>query len=107
MIGWALVGAGAAAIGRPLRNRWALAAYGIVCGFLFDWLMDVWAWSTLGPSADLHSFMALAATGIPFDVAHAGGNAVIAAGRGPDPDPHARPLRAAPAWQPSHPWRQT
>ena len=45
----------------------------IVCGFLFDWLMDVWAWSTLGPSANLHSFMTLAATGIPFDVAHASG----------------------------------
>ena len=83
MIGWALVGAGAAAIGRPLRNRWVLAAYGIVCGFLFDWLMDVWAWSTLGPSANLHSFMTLAATGIPFDVAHAGGNAVIAVIAGP------------------------
>jgi energy-coupling factor transport system substrate-specific component len=83
MIGWALVGAGAAAIGRPLRNRWALAAYGIVCGFLFDWLMDVWAWSTLGPSANLHSFMTLAATGIPFDVAHASGNAVIAVIAGP------------------------
>jgi energy-coupling factor transport system substrate-specific component len=83
MIGWALVGAGAAAIGRPLRNRWALAAYGIVCGFLFDWLMDVWAWSTLGPSANLHSFMTLAATGVPFDVAHASGNAVIAVIAGP------------------------
>jgi energy-coupling factor transport system substrate-specific component len=83
MIGWALVGAGAAAIGRPLRNRWTLAVYGIVCGFLFDWLMDVWAWSTLGPSANLHAFMTLAATGIPFDVAHASGNAVIAVIAGP------------------------
>ena len=52
-------------------------------GFLFDWLMDVWAWSALGPSADLHSFMTLAATGIPFDVAHASGNAVIAVIAGP------------------------
>ena len=83
MIGWGLVGASAAPLGRLLRNRWMLAAFGIVWGFLFDWLMDVWAWSTLGPSADHHSFITLAATGLPFDIAHATGNAVIAVIAGP------------------------
>ncbi|MDX6545220.1 MAG: energy-coupling factor transport system substrate-specific component [Gaiellales bacterium] len=83
MIGWGLVGATAAPLGRLLRNRWALAAFGVVWGFLFDWLMDVWAWSSLGPSADLHSFIALAATGLPFDIAHATGNAIIAVVAGP------------------------
>jgi energy-coupling factor transport system substrate-specific component len=83
MSGWGLVGASAAPLGRLLRNRWMLAAFGIVWGFLFDWLMDVWAWSTLGPSADLHSFITLAATGLPFDIAHATGNAVIAVIAGP------------------------
>jgi energy-coupling factor transport system substrate-specific component len=83
MIGWGLVGASAAPLGRLLRNRFALAAFGIAWGFLFDWLMDVWAWSTLGPSADLHSFLTLAATGLPFDIAHAAGNAVIAIVAGP------------------------
>jgi energy-coupling factor transport system substrate-specific component len=83
MIGWGLVGATAAPAGRLLRNRYALAAFGIAWGFLFDWLMDVWAWSTLGPSADLHSFLTLASTGIPFDIAHATGNAVIALVAGP------------------------
>jgi len=83
MIGWGLVGASAAPAGRLLRNRYALAAFGIAWGFLFDWLMDVWAWSTLGPSADLHSFLTLASTGIPFDIAHATGNAVIALAAGP------------------------
>lgn len=83
MIGWALVGATAAPAGGLLRNRYALAAFGIVWGFLFDWLMDVWAWSALGPSANLHSFLTLAATGIPFDIAHATGNAVIALVAGP------------------------
>jgi energy-coupling factor transport system substrate-specific component len=83
MIGWGLVGATAGLLPRLLRNRFALAAFGIAWGFLFDWLMDVWAWSTLGPSANLHSFMTLAATGVPFDVAHASGNAVIAVIAGP------------------------
>jgi energy-coupling factor transport system substrate-specific component len=83
MIGWGLVGATAAPLGPLLRNRFALAAFGVAWGFLFDWLMDVWAWSTLGPSADLHSFITLAATGLPFDIAHATGNAVIALVAGP------------------------
>ena len=78
------LGAGPAApLRRLLRNRFALAAFGIAWGFLFDWLMDVWAWSALGPSADLHSFLTLAATGLPFDIAHAAGNAVIAIVAGP------------------------
>ena len=68
---------------RLLRNRYALAAFGIVWGFLFDWLLDIWAWSALGPSADVHSFLALAATGLPFDIAHATGNAVLALVAGP------------------------
>ena len=83
MIGWGLVGATAAPVGRLLRSRYALAAFGIAWGFLFDWLMDVWAWSALGPSADVHSFLTLASTGIPFDIAHATGNAVIALVAGP------------------------
>jgi len=83
MIGWGLVGATAAPAGRLLRSRYGLAVFGIAWGFLFDWLMDVWAWSTLGPSADLHSFLTLASTGIPFDIAHAKGNAVIALIAGP------------------------
>ena len=54
--------------GRRERRRWprrcsataaALALFGIVWGFLFDWLMDVWAWSSLGAAAAA-SFVALA-----------------------------------------------
>ena len=78
-----LVGATAGAAGRLLRGRAALAAFGVAWGFGFDWLMDVWAWSALGPGADASSFAALVAAGLPFDIAHAGGNAVIALVAGP------------------------
>ena len=83
MVGWALVGATAAGAGPVLRNRWALAAFGLAAGFLFDLLMDIWAWSSLGPSADLTSYTALVATGIWFDVAHAAGNVILALLAGP------------------------
>ena len=78
MLGWGLVGVIAGWMPNVLRNRIALAAFGVACGFGFDWLMDVWEWSALGPGADASSFLALVAAGIWFDVAHAVGNAVIA-----------------------------
>jgi energy-coupling factor transport system substrate-specific component len=83
MIGWGLVGVTAAPLRHVLRNRYALAAFGIAWGFLFDWLMDVWAWSSLGSGANAGSFLAFVSTGLPFDVAHAAGNAVLALVAGP------------------------
>ncbi len=78
MIGWGMVGLIAGWMPNVLRNRLALAAFGVACGFGFDWLMDIWEWSALGPGANASSFIALVAAGIWFDVAHAVGNAVIA-----------------------------
>ena len=59
----------------------SLALFGLAWGFLFDWLMDVWAWTSLGGGAT--SFVALASTGIWFDVAHAAGNVLLALAVGP------------------------
>lgn len=81
--GLGLVGVTAGLMGPVLRSRWTLAAFGIFWGFGFDWIMDIWGWSALGPSADLSSFAAYVSTGIWFDVAHATGNAVIALVAGP------------------------
>lgn len=83
MLGWGLVGVVAGWMPNVLRNRFALAAFGVMCGFGFDWLMDVWEWSALGPGADASSFVALVSAGIWFDVAHAAGNAAIALAAGP------------------------
>jgi energy-coupling factor transport system substrate-specific component len=81
MTGWGMVGVTAAMAAPLLRNRYALALFGLAWGFLFDWLMDVWAWSSLGGGAT--SFVALASTGIWFDVAHAAGNVILALAAGP------------------------
>ena len=81
MAGWGMVGVTAAMAAPLLRNRLSLALFGLAWGFLFDWLMDVWAWSSLGGGAT--SFVALASTGIWFDVAHAAGNVLLALAAGP------------------------
>jgi len=81
MTGWAMVGVTAAMAAPLLRNRLALALFGLAWGFLFDWFMDVWAWSSLGGGTT--SFLALVSTGIWFDVAHAAGNVILALVAGP------------------------
>jgi hypothetical protein len=105
MIGWGMVGLIAGWMPNVLRNRLALAAFGVACGFGFDWLMDIWEWSALGPGANASSFIALVAAGIWFDVAHAVGNAVIAL-VADKPHPHAGPLRGAGCAAASHHWRE-
>jgi energy-coupling factor transport system substrate-specific component len=99
MIGWGLVGATAGILGPLLRNRYALAGFGLAWGFLFDWLMDVWAWSALGQTAGGTSFLAFVGAGLPFDIAHAAGNVVIALVAGPTlirlVDRYARRLHAS------------
>jgi energy-coupling factor transport system substrate-specific component len=81
MTGWGMVGVTAAMAAPLLRNRLALALFGLAWGFLFDWFMDVWAWSSLGGGTT--SFFALVSTGIWFDVAHAAGNVILALVAGP------------------------
>jgi energy-coupling factor transport system substrate-specific component len=83
MLGWGgcgLVGALAAPL---LRCRIPLALACFVLGFAFSGLMDVWEWYAFFP----HTRAALAAQmsrGLPFDVAHAVGNVIIALAVGPE-----------------------
>jgi energy-coupling factor transport system substrate-specific component len=81
MAAWGLVGVTAAGAAPLLRTRTGLVVFGLAWGFLFDWIMDVWAWTSLGGGAT--SFIALASTGIWFDVAHAAGNVLLALVAGP------------------------
>ena len=41
-----------------------LAAFGVFWGFGFDWILDLWSWAALGPSADASSFAAYVVAGI-------------------------------------------
>ena len=83
MLGWGLCGAVGALAAPILRSRLALAVLACVLGFAFSVLMDLWLWFSFYP----HTWPALAATmarGIPFDLAHAGGNFVLALVIGPE-----------------------
>jgi prenyltransferase/squalene oxidase-like repeat protein len=81
MAGWGLIGVGGAALaaiaGRNL-GRWSLAAACAAAGLLYGALLNFSLMATYGGEQSLERFVALSARAIPFDFAHASGNAVMA-----------------------------
>jgi energy-coupling factor transport system substrate-specific component len=86
MAGWGMtgvLGAGlAAASGRSI-GRVGLAAWCAGAGFAYGALLDFSLMVTYGGEQSLERFLALSARGIPFNVAHAAGNAALALVAGP------------------------
>jgi len=80
MAGWGAVGVGGAALARVLRgrepNRFLLAAVCGVAGLAFGAWMDVYQW-TLAARQDLDTYVAVAGTSLPYNLAHAAGNVVF------------------------------
>ena len=80
MAGWGAVGVGGALLARLLRgrepNRFVLAAVCGAAGLLFGAWMDVYQW-TFAARQDLDSYIAVAGTSLPYNVAHAIGNVVF------------------------------
>jgi len=80
MAGWGAVGVGGALLARVLHgrepNRFLLAAVCGVAGLLFGAWMDVYQW-TFAARQDLDSYIAVAGTSLPYNVAHAVGNVVF------------------------------
>jgi energy-coupling factor transport system substrate-specific component len=84
MLAWGLTGASGGALAPVLRrSRIALVVFCALWGFLFDAILNVVDLATFGPSWTWQAFWALEGRGIAFDIAHAIGNAVLAAVAGP------------------------
>ena len=86
MAGWGAVGVGGALLARLLRgrepNRFVLAAVCGVAGLLFGAWMDIYQW-TFAARQDLDTYIAVAGTSLPYNVAHAIGNVVFCLLLGP------------------------
>jgi energy-coupling factor transport system substrate-specific component len=83
MLAWGACGAVGAILAPLLRRRLALAAVAFVLGFAFSTFMDVWEWFAFWPH-DVQSLILVVGRGIPFSLAHAIGNVVIALAVGPE-----------------------
>jgi energy-coupling factor transport system substrate-specific component len=86
MAGWGMVGIGGAAVaaatGRHLGRIGLAVACGIA-GLAYGALLDLSVMVTYGGEQSLDRYLALSARGIPFNVAHAAGNFVLAFVAGP------------------------
>lgn len=80
---WALAGLTGALLGPICRNAAGLAAVGAVWGILFGWAMNAWMLAVFGPELSWASLVLSNGRSVPFDVAHATGNAVLALLAGP------------------------
>ena len=83
MLAWGGCGLAGAAAAPLLRGRLALALATFVLGFGFSSFMDVWEWYAFFPHTRA-AFVVQMSRGIPFDLAHAIGNVVIALAVGPE-----------------------
>jgi energy-coupling factor transport system substrate-specific component len=86
MAGWGMVGVGGAALatlaGRRL-GRWGLAVAAAVAGLLYGALLDLSAMVNFGGEQSVDRYLALSARAIPFNAAHAAGNAALMLAAGP------------------------
>jgi energy-coupling factor transport system substrate-specific component len=83
MLTWGLLGASAGLLRPLLRHRAALLAFGLVWGFLYGAILNLWQLAAYGPAVNLRAFLATEARGLPFDVTHAVANVVFLAAAGP------------------------
>ena len=86
MAGWGLTGmagAGLAALTGRHLGRIPLALVCALAGFAYGALLDFSLMVTYGGEQSLDRFLAISARGVPFNIAHAAGNAALALVAGP------------------------
>ncbi len=83
MLGWGLCGLAGALLAGVVRRRIPLAILCFVLGMGFSAMMDVWEWYGFYPHT-WASFTLVMGRGVPFQLAHAIGNVLIAFVAGPE-----------------------
>jgi energy-coupling factor transport system substrate-specific component len=86
MAGWGLCGLAGAALAASSGRRMGRLGLALSCaaaGFAYGALLDLSTMVTYGGEQSLDRYLALSARGIPFNVAHATGNFVLALAAGP------------------------
>ncbi len=86
MAGWGLVGVAGAALGRLTGCRLGRVGLALACGiagFAYGALLDFSVMVGYGGEQSLDRYLAISARGVPFNVAHATGNVVLALAAGP------------------------
>ena len=77
MFAWGLAGVSAAYIRQFGLGRAWLIIFGIIWGYLYGWIMNIWYWVTFIYPLTLRTFFVYQLTSIWFDTLHAIGNALL------------------------------
>ena len=80
---WSAAGLTGALLRGACRRRVGLAAVAFAWGLVFGWAMNIWFLASFGPEVSWASFVLAAGRSVPFDLAHAIGNVVLALVAGP------------------------
>jgi energy-coupling factor transport system substrate-specific component len=77
MFAWGLVGVTAAYLRRfDLNTKW-LVVFGIISGYVFGWIMNVWTWAAFIYPLTFKTFIVTQLNSVWFDTFHAVGNAIF------------------------------
>ena len=77
MIAWGLAGVSAGYLRRFPVNRGLLIAFGLLWGYLFGWITNIWFWVTFIYPLNLNTFILTQGSTIWFDTLHAIANALF------------------------------
>jgi energy-coupling factor transport system substrate-specific component len=80
---WSAAGLTGALLRPVCRRPLGLALVAGAWGMLFGWAMNVWFLASFGPEVSWSAFVLTSGRSVPFDVAHAAGNVVLALVAGP------------------------
>ena len=86
MAGWGLTGLAGAGLATLTARRLGRVPLAVICalaGFAYGALLDFSLMVTYGGEQSLDRYLAISARGVPFNIAHAAGNAVLALVAGP------------------------
>jgi energy-coupling factor transport system substrate-specific component len=75
MIAWGLAGVSAGYLGRLNVNRVLLIVLGVLWGYLFGWITNIWYWTALVYPLTVNTFIVTQLSTVWFDTLHAAGNA--------------------------------
>ncbi len=77
MFAWGLAGVSGAYLKRFKPGKIALIISGIIWGYLYGWIMNIWYWASFIYPLDFRTFLTYQLTSIWFDTFHALGNAIF------------------------------
>ncbi len=77
IIGWGLGGAFAGLLGIKKVNVWVLGAFGLLWGFVFGVIMNLWFWASLIYPLTWQTFVISQLNSVWFDAVHALTNALL------------------------------